>query len=209
MVPLRQECSPLLFSFFSAFWPHPTACRIPAPLPGREPVPSAGEVRCLNHRATRKSQPLFLMELQPVWLWASHPAVSHSTLQTAIHPSGTPQGQICCCCRPCSRHEMHEQSREQVLKDRRWAEGREALMQLPKPGHLDGTWEQVREAATLTHENQVPGLLSGNEVTQSKKCGIIVVIIKLWVMWGKGQHCPCYRYWETNKRGGKTGKLTQ
>lgn len=52
-------------------------------------------------------------------------------------------------------------------------------MQLPKPGHLDGTWEQVREAATVTHENQVPGLLSDNEVTQSKKCGIIVVIIKL------------------------------
>ena len=52
-------------------------------------------------------------------------------------------------------------------------------MQLTEPGNLGGTREQVREAATLTYENQAPGLLSCNEVARSKKCGIITVIIQL------------------------------
>ena len=179
---------PTFVFFFSAFWPHPTAGRIPVPLPGIEPVLSAVKVRCLNHWTAREVPAFVLNEASPsVALGPRNPAVSHSTtLQTAITPLEQPllfQTLL-------QAWNTWTEQREQLLKDRRWSQDRKALMQLPEPGNLDGTWEQVREAATLTHENQVPGLLSCNEVAHPKKCGIITVIIKLWVMWEKLQHRP-------------------
>ena len=49
-------------------------------------------------------------------------------------------------------------------------------MHLVEAGNLDGQWEQVREAVTLTHENQAGDFYL--VIKDFKKCVIIIVIIK-------------------------------